>query len=155
MFNVKRKKDMNISTRVRYGTRLMVVLAVSYGKGPILLRDIAQQEEISEKYLGQIVIPLKAAGLVASFRGAKGGYVLNKRPIQITVDDIARALEGDYNLVECVNDHSACDRINICITQDIWCTLEKNITKTLSSISLKDLALKAHHQSRQVVTYDI
>lgn len=146
---------MKISTRVRYGTRLMVVLAVNYGKGPVLLKDIAQSEEISEKYLGQIIIPLKAAGLVGSFRGAKGGYVLNKTPNKISINDIARALEGDYNLVDCVNDQTACNRINMCITQDIWSTLEKNITKTLAGISLRDLVLKAHHKSKQVSTYNI
>ncbi|MDD4202230.1 MAG: Rrf2 family transcriptional regulator [Candidatus Omnitrophica bacterium] len=146
---------MKISTRIRYGTRLMVALAMNYGKGPVLLKDIAQLENISEKYLGQIIIPLKAAGLVVSFRGSKGGYSLNRKPIKITINDIARALEGDYNLVDCINDHSACDRIDTCITQDIWFTLEKNITKTLSGISLGDLVLKAHHKRKQILNYNI
>ena len=79
---------MNISTRTRYGTRLMLELGLNYGKEPLLLREIAASQEISEKYLSQIIIPLKAAGLVNSFRGARGGYILAKPPKQITLNDI-------------------------------------------------------------------
>jgi Rrf2 family protein len=93
---------MKISTRARYGTRLMVALGAHYGQRPVFLKEIAKAEEISEKYLSQIIMPLKAAGLVNSFRGAHGGYVLSRTPAQISLKDIVGALEGDFNLVGCL-----------------------------------------------------
>ncbi len=79
---------MKLSTRARYGTRLMLKLALRYGKGPVFLKDIARAEEISEKYLSQIIIPLKGAGLVRAFRGAHGGYTLARAPDRIKLKDI-------------------------------------------------------------------
>ena len=93
---------MKMSTRARYGLRLMVDLAVKDGKGPILLKDVSRSQEISEKYLSQIIIPLKTAGLVKSFRGAHGGYTLQRDPAKINLLEVVSALEGDLSLVECV-----------------------------------------------------
>ena len=85
---------MRTSTRSRYGVRLMLELALSHGKGPIFLKDIARRQEISDKYLSQIIIPLKSAGLVSSHRGAHGGYVLQREPARITIREIVEVLEG-------------------------------------------------------------
>ncbi|MGD0280318.1 MAG: Rrf2 family transcriptional regulator, partial [Smithella sp.] len=76
---------MKLSTRARYGVRLMVALAVNYDKGPVFLKDVAKGENISEKYLSLIIIPLRRIGLVNSIRGAHGGYLLAKDPSQITM----------------------------------------------------------------------
>ena len=130
---------MRLSTRSRYGTRLMLELALHYNKGTVFLKDIAREEEISEKYLSHLVIPLKANGLISSSRGAHGGYRLAKSPSHITVKDIVQTLEGDLSPVECVKNPSICRRTSGCVTRDVWEKLDKRISDTLSSITLKDL----------------
>ncbi|MFA5284396.1 MAG: Rrf2 family transcriptional regulator, partial [Smithellaceae bacterium] len=97
---------MKLSTRTRYGVRLMTVLAQNYGKGPVFLKDIAKGENISEKYLSLIIIPLRGVGLINSVRGAHGGYNLSKEPSQITLKEIVDVLEGDCSLVDCVKNPS-------------------------------------------------
>jgi Rrf2 family cysteine metabolism transcriptional repressor len=85
---------MKLSTRGRYGVRMMLELALHYGEGPILLKDIAERQGISEKYLWQLINPLKTTGLVNSLRGAHGGYVLAKAPEAISLKAILQILEG-------------------------------------------------------------
>ncbi len=130
---------MRLSTRSRYGTRLMLKLALNYDKGPIFLKDIALEEEISEKYLSHLVILLKASGLISAIRGAHGGYQLAKSPDFITIKDIVHALEGNLSPVECVKNPSICSRFSNCVTRNIWERLYEQISTTLSSITLKDL----------------
>jgi len=130
---------MKLSTRSRYGTRLMLKLALNYQKGPISLKDIAQQEEMSEKYLSQLVIPLRASGLIYSLRGFQGGYQLSKSPSQISIKDIVQALEGNISPVECVKNPSICSKADDCSVRDIWGNLYKKIHEVLDSVSLKDL----------------
>jgi Rrf2 family protein len=127
---------MKLSTRGRYGVRLMQDLALHYGEGPILLRDIAQRQEISEKYLWQIINPLKTAGLVNSLRGAHGGYILGKAPEAISVKEILQVLEGSLCLVECVDNPSLCERSPSCISRDIWEEASKNMQQTLEDTTL-------------------
>jgi len=134
---------MRLSTRSRYGVRLMLELALNYNSGYTFLKNIAKKEDISEKYLSQLVIPLKARGLIASSRGAHGGYRLAKEPSLITIKDIVQTLEGDISLVECVNNPSVCKRASGCVTRDVWEILDDKISDTLSSITLKDL-LESH-----------
>lgn len=130
---------MRLSTRSRYGTRLMLKLALNYNKGPIFLKDIAQGEEISEKYLSQLVIPLRANGLIYSTRGPHGGYQLRKPPSKITIKDIVQSLEGNISPVECVKNPSICSRADDCSVRDIWENLYEKIYETLDSVSLEDL----------------
>lgn len=111
-------------------------LALHYGEGPILLRDIAQRQEISEKYLWQIINPLKTAGLVNSLRGAHGGYILGKAPEAISVKEILQVLEGSLCLVECVDNPSLCERSPSCISRDIWEEASKNMQQTLEDTTL-------------------
>ena len=109
---------MKLSTRARYGVRLMLALARSYGQGSVYLKDVAKGEEISEKYLSQIIIPLRSAGLVNSTRGAHGGYMLSKPPAEITLKQIVDPLEGDC-LVDCVKNPSACPCVSTCANRDV------------------------------------
>jgi Rrf2 family protein len=147
---------MKISTRTRYGTRLMTVLALEYEKGPVFLKDIARKEKISEKYLSQIIIPLRANGLVNSFRGAHGGYVLSMPPSQITVKDIVEVLEGGLTLVDCIQDVDICNHTSRCVTREVWEKLSANIADTLGSISLQDLVERYSEKSgKRVVMYNI
>jgi Rrf2 family protein len=130
---------MKLSTRSRYGVRMMADLAENFGKKPAFLKDIAKREEISEKYLSIIVIPLRGAGLIQSTRGAHGGYTLAKRPEEISVQDIFDALEGKICLVDCVENPKECPRVGICPTRDIWSVLGEKIRETLNSVTLADL----------------
>jgi Rrf2 family protein len=145
---------MKISTRARYGLRLMVDLAVKHGKGPILLKDVSRSQEISEKYLSQIIIPLKTAGLVKSYRGAHGGYTLQRAPEEINLHEVISALEGDLSLVECVSSPTACNRTDICVTQGVWAQVSRAIAGTLAGITLADLAAQ-HNSRRPPHTYSI
>ncbi|MCK4912601.1 MAG: Rrf2 family transcriptional regulator [Candidatus Omnitrophica bacterium] len=146
---------MKISTRSRYGSRLMLELALNYGKGPVFLRDIAKNEEISEKYLSQIVIPLKAKGLITSFRGMNGGYVLAKSPSQINLREIVELLEGGLELLGCIGNSSTCSRVAICVTRDIWDLVGKKIAQILESVTLEDL-IKSHNlKNEEAMIYSI
>ncbi|MEM4248389.1 MAG: Rrf2 family transcriptional regulator [Candidatus Nanoarchaeia archaeon] len=143
---------MKISTHVRYGARLMFRLALEYGKGFSLLKDIAKQEGLSEKYLSLIVIPLKAKGLILSARGAKGGYVLSKAPSAISMWDIVSALDGDLSEPKCLTNQKRCKRYETCVMRDVWKQLEENIQKTLSSITLQNLV--EMHEKNQDMSID-
>jgi Rrf2 family protein len=127
---------MKLSTRGRYGVRLMLELALHYGEGPILLKDIAERQGISEKYLWQLINPLKTTGLVNSQRGAHGGYVLGKAPEAISLKAILQILEGSLCLVDCVDNPALCERSLSCISRDIWGEASKNMQQTLEDTTL-------------------
>ena len=146
---------MRLSTRSRYGVRMMLELALNYGKGSTFLRDIAKNEDISEKYLSQLIIPLKARGLINSIRGAHGGYTLAKKPSDINLRDIVEILEGNLNLVSCVKDASSCKRVSFCVTRDIWTKLREKIVETLGSLTLEDLVKICKEKEKNSLMYNI
>lgn len=127
---------MKLSTRGRYGVRLMLELALHYGEGPILLKEIAERQGISEKYLWQLINPLKTTGLVNSLRGAHGGYVLGKAPEAISLKAILQILEGPLCLVDCVDNPALCERSLSCISREIWGEASKNMQQTLEDTTL-------------------
>ena len=133
----------------------MLELALSSSKGQVFLKDIAREEDISEKYLSLIIIPLKAAGFVTSTRGAHGGYTLAKDPSAITLKEIVDILEGDTCLVDCVKNPSACPRANTCASRDLWSTVSDKIAQTLGSITLEDLARKSREKGEDTGMYHI
>jgi Rrf2 family protein len=133
---------MRLSTRSRYGVRLMLALGISEKKTPIFLKDIARAEEISEKYLSQIIIPLKAKGLVTTFRGAHGGYILSRPPSEIRLLEIIEPLEGDLSLVDCVTNADVCGRSTECVTRDVWTEMSTMLMKFLDDVTLEDLIQK-------------
>jgi len=135
--------------------RLMLDLALSYGNGPVFLKDIARQQDISEKYLSQIIIPLKSRGLVNSFRGAHGGYVLARHPSQITVQEIMEVLEGEMCFVKCVRDPSVCKRVSLCVTRQVWGILGDAVSRTLESMNLEDLVSMHREKAKAVAMYNI
>ncbi|MCE5210107.1 MAG: Rrf2 family transcriptional regulator [Deltaproteobacteria bacterium] len=145
---------MKLSTRSRYGLRLMLALARNYGKGNTFLKDIAHEEEISEKYLSLIIIPLKSVGLVNSVRGSSGGYTLAKEPSQITLKDIVDVLEGDC-LVDCLKNPRACSKVSTCASRDIWALLGVKISETLSSITLEQLVLMNKEKMEKAISPSI
>ena len=146
---------MKLSTRTRYGVRLMVALALNYGKEPVFLKDIAKGENISEKYLSLIIIPLRGVGLVNSIRGAHGGYNLAKEPSLITLKEIVDVLEGDCSLVDCVKNPSSCSRVPICVSHDVWTIIGDKISETLSSITLEKLVKMNQEKAGNTIMQNI
>lgn len=144
---------MKLSTRARYGVRLMVSLAERFGKGPAFLKDIAIEQGISEKYLSLIVIPLRSAGLLLSTRGAYGGYSLARAPEKISLKEVVDALEGEACLVNCVREPSSCPRTDICPTREIWQTVGQKISETLGEVTLDHLAASAR-EKRQTIDHE-
>ena len=145
---------MKLSTRTRYGVRMMLALARNYGQGFVFLKDVAKGEEISEKYLSQIIIPLRGAGLVSSSRGVHGGYTLAKSPAEITLRQIVEPFEGDC-LVNCVNNPAACPRVSTCASRDVWTLLGGKITETLNGITLEQLLHRDHDKVEQSTSQNI
>ncbi len=138
---------LRLSTKGRYGTRVMLELALNYGKGHMLLKDIAKKQDISVGYLEQIMPSLKAAGFIISSRGAHGGYILARPPEEITLSEIVTSLEGSISLVECINSPEVCDRTDFCVTRDLWDEVSENIDSTLRSKNLQDLVNK--HKNKE------
>ncbi len=139
---------MKISTKTRYGTRFMLELAQRYGEGFVQLRDIAQRQQISLKYLEQIVIPLKRAHYIKAIRGAKGGYQLAKSPHEITLGGIVGLLEDGRALIECVADPAVCDRSQDCPTRELWKETTDDLFQKLDGITLSDLLAKTSKTKR-------
>ncbi|MBE0556008.1 MAG: Rrf2 family transcriptional regulator [Proteobacteria bacterium] len=132
---------MKLSTKGRYGVRLMIDLAIRYGEGPVMLREIAKREEISEKYLSNLVNPLKAMGLVEATRGVHGGYMLGKEPSEITMKEIVEALEGSLRLVDCVEKPATCDRVAFCVARDLWNEAAQVVGLVLGKYTLADMVV--------------
>lgn len=130
---------IRLSTKGKYGARLMFQLALNYGNGPMLLKEIAAREDLSVRYLEHLVPPLRTARLILSMRGSKGGYSLAKKPHDITLKEIVRVLEGPFYPSECVEAPGICNRSSFCVTRSIWAELEQTISATLASHTLQDL----------------
>lgn len=133
---------MKLSTKGRYGVRLMIDLASHYGKGPVSLKDVAKRQELSEKYLWHLISPLKHAGLINAVRGAFGGYVLAKSPREINLKDIISVVEGPICIVECVDNASLCDRASKCAARDIWSYTTKQLKQALAGFTLDKMVSK-------------
>jgi Rrf2 family protein len=132
---------IKLSTKGRYGTRLMLNLAHHHRQGSeaVILKSVSDEEDISIRYLEQIIIPLKIAKLVKSIRGAGGGYTLARDPDKINLCDILQVLEGTCSLVECVEDMEHCQRIRGCGPHEVWAGATKLLKDYFESITLQDL----------------
>lgn len=131
---------MWISTRARYGIRLMLDLALNQNGKPVRVRDMSLRQEVSEKYVEQLLARLKRAGYVRSVRGAGGGYALARPAAKINVFGIFEALEGSLQVVDCVDDPALCPRYPLCVTHGIWKRIRDASAKIMNSISLEKLA---------------
>lgn len=130
---------MKLSTRSRYGTRLILDMAQHYGSRPIQLSEIAKRQNISLKYLEQIIRPLKKAEYIESFRGSKGGHKLTRAPERISVGEIVALLEGGDTLTRCSRDPESCDRINECLTRCVWQQASEAMFDRLNTITFAQL----------------
>ncbi|MCJ8006930.1 cysteine metabolism transcriptional regulator CymR [Lederbergia wuyishanensis] len=124
---------MKISTKGRYGLTIMIELAKRHGEGPISLKSIAQNHDLSEHYLEQLAGPLRNAGLVRSIRGAYGGYVLADEPAKITAGDIIRVLEGPISPVEGIENEEPAKR-------ELWMRIRDAVKDVLDNTTVEDLA---------------
>ena len=138
---------MKISTKGRYALRLMLDIALADSDRPVPLRDVAQRQEISEKYLEQIVTQLCRAGLVQSVRGAGGGYLLTRKPEEYTVGEILRTLEGDLAPVNCHPDGACCERADQCVTKEIWDRIQAAVNNVVDHIYLSELVERYHNMT--------
>ena len=132
---------MKFSNRDRYALRLMVELA-NHGDALVPLKEISDTQQISLKYLEQIITPLAKAGLVLSVRGAQGGYRLARPETEITTGEILRAVEGELTAIPCLGANMECPRRNQCQTLDFWCGLNDLINQYVDSITLAQLRVK-------------
>lgn len=130
---------MKISTKGRYALRLMLDLALNNTGEYIKIKNISERQEISEKYLEQIVTSLSRAGYVKSVRGAQGGYKLARTPEEYTVGMILRLTEGSLSPVACLDDETECNKIEDCVTIEVWKQLDTAIKGVVDRITLADL----------------
>jgi Rrf2 family protein len=144
---------MKLSTRTRYGIRAILELAENYGNGPLQLRVIARDQGVSVKYLEQLMAMLKAAGIVRSVRGSKGGYILSKSPAQVKLSECFQCLEGSIITTECVEDESFCERTNDCIARQVWTEVQEAVMGVLQSMTLQNLVDRA--KNNKAIHYHI
>lgn len=130
---------MKISTKGRYALRLMLDLALNYSGKYIPLKAIAQRQEISDKYLEQIINTLSKAGFVESARGAQGGYRLARKPSEYTAGEILRLAEGSIAPVACLDCVGSCDKTDTCLTIGLWRRMQEAINDVVDKTTLEDM----------------
>jgi Rrf2 family protein len=130
---------MKISTRSRYGLRFLIELARHTHGNPVLLGEIATNQNISEKYLSKLVISLRGAGLIRSVRGACGGYVLARPPREISLREIIDALEGGHFIIRCVDSPGNCPASRTCVARGVWGGLEKVMRDYCETLTLDEI----------------
>ncbi len=133
---------MKVNTKVRYGLRAMLQIAKHYGEDPLPISTIAKTQNISGKYLEQVVVALRKAELITSHKGVRGGYTLTRSPAEITLWDIISALDSHTALVDCVVDPSSCERSQYCLSHVIWKMLSQRMQEFWASYTLQDLIEK-------------
>ena len=130
---------MKLSTKSRYGTRVLVDLAHHYKKGPVQIGEIAKRQDISVKYLEQIIRPLKGAKLIISVRGPRGGHMLARSPEEITLGQIVRLCESQSELVACISYPEKCPMSNDCRVRLAWQEATQALFEKLDAITIADL----------------
>ena len=130
---------MKLSTKTRYGTRMLVYMAGQDRLRPVPLSEMSRKTGVSVKYLEQLLIKLRRAGLVKSVRGPKGGYLLQGDPADITVGDIVRVLENGIRLAPCIDNPSFCEKSDQCVARNVWFRATQALVDVFSSFSLARL----------------
>jgi Rrf2 family iron-sulfur cluster assembly transcriptional regulator len=142
---------MRLTTKSRYGTRLILDLGVYGSKRPVPLGDVSKRQNISLKYLEQLTVKLKNAGLIKSQRGASGGHMLAKPPGEITIGMIVRTLEGQTQITDCAEDQKSscgvCNKAGDCLSRWVWIEAANAMFACLDSITVKQLLKMASAES--------
>jgi Rrf2 family protein len=136
---------MKLSTRGRYGMRLMLELASNYGQGPLSMSAISRRQDIPVKYLEQLIIPLKKQGLIESVRGPKGGHMLTRPPSEISVWEVVNLLETRVLLLDCLSDPSVCEHVEECLIRPVWGKAYEAMKRIFEDTTLEDIL---RHQER-------
>jgi Rrf2 family protein len=146
---------MKVTTKGRYGLRILLDVALNQERGAVPLGDISKRQKISRKYLWQVIHPLTAAGLLHVTRGTRGGYVLAKAPGAISLLDVVTILEGAVSVVGCLGAPETCERSSECIARLAWGEVDAELTKALRRITLKQLIRKYHDAQGGAADYTI
>ncbi len=136
---------MKISTKGRYGLRILLDLAQNASERPRMISEICESQGLSQKYVGRLVIRLRKSGMIFSVRGAKGGYKMARAPEEISLLEIIETMEGALSIVHCVACPARCKRSGNCISRGVWCALNEEIRNCFRKISLRDI-LDAPHE---------
>ncbi len=128
-----------ISTKGRYALRIAIDLSQHMNDGPVSLKAIADRQDVSVKYMEAIAGRLSKAGIITAQHGKKGGYVLSRQPVDISVGEILKAAEGDLNPVSCAGTSDGCINSSDCLTYPLWNALDNKILNYLESVSLDDV----------------
>jgi Rrf2 family protein len=144
---------MKLSTKGKYGGRAVFEIARHYGKGPISIKEIVERQGISISYLEQILYRLGKAGLIDSVRGPAGGYLLARKPSDLTIGDIIRTLEGPIALSHCLEPGEAgdCYQADDCVARMVWTKVGAKIEEALDSITFSDLLHQDHRKESEVL----
>jgi len=145
---------MKLSTRTRYGMLAVLELALSYGQGPLQVKVIAERQNISGKYLEQLIAILKSAGIVRSIRGPHGGYILSKKPNEIRLDEVFTILEGYVTITECLEHTEVCSLCADCVTRQLWMEMHRAIMSILESKTVQNL-IEMAQKNRDTTNYQI
>ncbi len=130
---------MKIPTKIRYGLRFLLDVAQHGDQGVVTLREASRRQDISQKYLWQVVAPLKSAGLITSERGKDGGFRLARDPGDVTIRDVYTAIEGDCALVGCLSRPETCPRHEHCEVRDVWDAISQGLGDLMHGITLKKI----------------
>lgn len=142
---------MKLSTRSTYGMRAMLELALAYGQGPVMVREIAERQRLPATYLEQLMVLLRKAGLVSATRGAHGGYALSRPPMEMTIAEIVEVLEGPLDLVECPSGAGCCGQPQACALCDLWDDAARTLLDFFGSTTLAALAERQRAKSASPV----
>lgn len=141
---------MKLSTKGKYGVRALFEIARNFGKGPLSIKEIAERQKISLSYLEQILHKLGKAGIIESVRGPHGGYGLARKPGDLTIGDVVRALEGPIALSHCLEpgESGSCYQAEDCVARMVWSRVGAKIEEALDSITFEQLLRQYHGRER-------
>lgn len=130
---------LRLSTKGQYGVRALYEISTGYPDRPVTIREISEKQDVSVSYLEQILNKLRKSGFIKSIKGPGGGYVLNKKPDEISIASILKELEGPFAITSCLDPEEGCVRIDSCVTHLLWKSLGEQIEAFLNTITLKNL----------------
>ncbi len=137
---------MQLTTKSRYIIRALIDIVINSNEGPVLVRDISERQSMSARYLEQLLLAPKAAGMVRATRGANGGFTLAKDPSSITLREIVQIMEGSISPTECADDPGICPSSNSCVTHEIWVKIKNATDEILESTTLQDLVNRQYEK---------
>jgi Rrf2 family protein len=140
---------MKFSTRTRYGIRAMIELALDTTGEGVFQKDIALRQSISVKYLDQIIHALKAANLIENVKGKKSGYILTRKPAEISIYDIHKALENDICVIDCMSANYECEKQETCTAQNFWRGLNTVIVDYMKNTTLESIVSKENQSKKK------